>query len=295
MKINNENFLMKFFRKIGADSIAWSLRRLHCPVKKDDLVLEVGSGGNPYPRANVLCDAYLETIERHFDPLIYDRPTVLAFGENLPFKDNVFDFIIASHVLEHSPDPDKFLSEIQRVGKAGYIETPNAFFERLCSYPMHRLEIMQENGELIIYKKTASVEDKYLNNLLSNTVSTLFPKWVSKHPFNFHIRYYWSKEHGGIKYRIINPNYKFDWHFKQEENSSPSISFKNKIRKITISLLRNIFSQNKRNKHLNIINYLKCIKCGSDVLERNVSAIQCLKCGRKYKIINKNIIDFINL
>jgi len=286
---------MRLFRKLGFDSTAWSLRRLYCPVKKGDLVLEVGSGGNPYFRANVLCDAYLETSERYFEPLIYDRPTILAFAENLPFKDNAFDFVIASHVLEHSANPDRFLKEIQRVGKFGYIEVPDAFFERLCSYPMHRLEIMERNGELIIYKKTAPIEDRYLNELFNKKVSAIFPKWISKHPFDFHLRFFWSKEQGGIKYQIINPNYKFDWRFPQEEKtSSQQISFRNKIKKMIISLLRNMFSQNKRNRQINIMAYLKCIKCGSDVLERRESTIHCRKCNHKYKIINKNIINFID-
>ena len=49
--------IMKFFKFFNLDQLAWPLRRLHCPVKKHDLVLEVGSGGSPYPRSNVLCDA----------------------------------------------------------------------------------------------------------------------------------------------------------------------------------------------------------------------------------------------
>jgi len=61
-----------------------------------------------------------------------------------------------------------------------------------------------------------------------------------------------------------------------------------------ISLLRNMFSQNKRNRQINIMAYLKCIKCGSDVLERRESTIHCRKCNHKYKIINKNIINFID-
>ena len=111
------------------NKVKWSCRRLLLPISRDALVLEVGSGGNPYPRANVLLDAYQESRERHWDALVHDRPTILSFGENLPFKDKVFDYVIAAHVLEHTPNPEKFLSELQRVGKAGYIETPDAFME----------------------------------------------------------------------------------------------------------------------------------------------------------------------
>jgi hypothetical protein len=53
-----ESLAMRVLNRLGMERLAWSLRRLHCPVPPEDLVLEVGSGGNPYPRANVLLDAY---------------------------------------------------------------------------------------------------------------------------------------------------------------------------------------------------------------------------------------------
>lgn len=71
-ELKPESLLMKSFRYLGFDSVAWTLRRYHVPVKKSDLVLEVGSGGNPYPRANILVDAYENTQERHWVPLITD-------------------------------------------------------------------------------------------------------------------------------------------------------------------------------------------------------------------------------
>jgi len=42
---------------------------------------------------------------------------LLADAENLPFKDNSFDLVISSHVLEHLPDFQKGLREIKRVTK----------------------------------------------------------------------------------------------------------------------------------------------------------------------------------
>ena len=101
------------------DSISWSLRRWHVPVNKNDLVLEIGSGGNPYFRSNILCDADHRN-EDHFQELVTDRPLVVAYGENLPFKDNAFDFAIASYVFEHSRNPELFIKELGRVAKKGF-------------------------------------------------------------------------------------------------------------------------------------------------------------------------------
>ncbi|HXB60516.1 MAG TPA: class I SAM-dependent methyltransferase [Candidatus Acidoferrales bacterium] len=37
--------------------------------------------------------------------------------QNLPFEDNIYDFIFASHVLEHIPNDGKALQEIRRILK----------------------------------------------------------------------------------------------------------------------------------------------------------------------------------
>ena len=77
-------------------------------MNSTDLFLEVGSVRYPYLRSNILANACESTRERHWAPLVTYRPVILGFVENLPFKDNTFGFVIASHVLEHSTDPAKF-------------------------------------------------------------------------------------------------------------------------------------------------------------------------------------------
>jgi len=45
-----------------------------------------------------------------------------------PFKDNSVDYILASHIIEHLEDPDKFLRECHRILKKGgrmKIKTPH--------------------------------------------------------------------------------------------------------------------------------------------------------------------------
>jgi len=54
-----------------------------------------------------------------------DKNFVLIEDKKLPFKDNQFDFIYASHVIEHVDDVAYFISELQRISKKGYIELPS--------------------------------------------------------------------------------------------------------------------------------------------------------------------------
>ncbi|MFZ0711960.1 MAG: class I SAM-dependent methyltransferase [Terrimicrobiaceae bacterium] len=117
-------------------------------------VLEIGSGGNPWFRSNVLCDKYLsDNIERGNKPLVRDREFVQADATSLPFKDKEFDFVLCSHVAEHIDDIAAFFREIQRVGKAGYIETRNYFFEQTVGTATHDWALFVENGKLCAERK----------------------------------------------------------------------------------------------------------------------------------------------
>lgn len=269
---------MRFFRKLGQYRLAWSLRRLHVPVHKEALVLEIGSGGNPYPRANVLLDAHEETIERWFTPLVKDRPLVLGIAERLPFKDKSFDFIIASHVLEHSTDPDSFLCEIQRVGKAGYIEAPDAFFEKIIPYTFHRLEITEDNSQLIINKKTSWCPDPELAHLHEKRVKRL--NLTSKFPFEFHVRFYWEDK---IEYKVINAAVLTDWELPEQcihEVVKPSWRYR--IRLSIIPLLRWLFSQKRRNRNIDLISLLICPTCRSESIKMMNNRIVCNACTAVY-------------
>lgn len=61
---------------------------------------------------------------------LYKHHTVCD-AHDTPYEDNQFDFVICSHIAEHMPDMPKFLNEVSRIGKAGYIEVPSPFFENL--------------------------------------------------------------------------------------------------------------------------------------------------------------------
>ena len=272
-------------------NLKWSFRRLHlCKLDKSLLVLEVGSGGNPFPRANVLSDAFEITGERGWESLVSDRPTVLAYGENLPFKDKAFDFVICSHVLEHTPYPEKFLKELQRVAHAGYIETPDAFMERINPYKNHRLEVTVRDNVLVIRKKPAWIYDPDLVELYEDRAKAVITReTIPQHPSQFHMRYFWRDE---IKFKVINPEVDASW--IPQVNSTPSVvGIKSKLRLFILSLIRKLFSQSRRNTKLNILPLMRFPKCHSENLMRvSTSEINCKDCGAQYKI-NSNIFQII--
>ncbi len=58
----------------------------------------------------------------------YAKVDIVSPGDDLPFKDNVWDFVISSHVIEHFYDPIKTVEEWLRVTKPGgyvYIIAPH--------------------------------------------------------------------------------------------------------------------------------------------------------------------------
>ena len=278
-----ESGSMRFFRRLGFESLAWSLRRLHCPVGPEALVLEVGSGGNPYARANVLLDAYEATGERHWVPLLVDRPTVLGFVERLPFRDKAFDFVIASHVLEHSYNPAGFLEELQRVARGGYIEVPDAFMERINPYHDHRLEITVRHGRLRIRNKSAWQSDPDLVELYEDRAKRIMTKNViPNHPFAFHVRYYWRDK---IDYEIVNPETKPSDEATQDRPSSqqePNTRFR--VNAALGRLVRYLFSQRRRNSKIDLASLLRCTECYRSELRLDEEALSCLQCGRRYPI-----------
>lgn len=175
--------------------------RLNIPA--DALVLEIGSGHRPHPRADILTDKYLEDIERG-GRLITDRPFVQADAQQLPFKPGVFDYVICRHVLEHLETPERFFHEVSRVGRAGYIETPSAVWEWLHpSRAYHRWYVLELNGELVLMLKPADHVHLPFGHLfeLLNTYSPEYRLFIRRYADLFYVRHHWQ---GEVRY-CINP------------------------------------------------------------------------------------------
>ncbi len=147
-------------------------RRILNLLKEKSAVLDVGGWAAPFERATHVIDL------KPYDTRKGDR-TNEFFNKNTwyvldvcdkepwPFKNKMFDFVICSHVLEDVRDPLWVCSELQRVGKAGYIETPSRikesiigmdsqlpFSKEYAGYWHHRWLVEEQNGELIFTFKS---------------------------------------------------------------------------------------------------------------------------------------------
>jgi len=107
-------------------------------IRPDDLVIDIGSGGDPFPYATHLIDRFLEPTEHRHGPLVNrDKPLIAADVHNLPFRDKSFDFVYCAHILEHVDDPITACAEIMRIGKRGYLETPTMGEDILFAFTAH--------------------------------------------------------------------------------------------------------------------------------------------------------------
>ena len=81
-------------------------------------ILDIGCNQAAVEYAHTVAD--IQNFSHHYK----DKKFVLINSDKLPFKDNEFDFVYASHVIEHVDDILFFTKELKRISKNGYIELP---------------------------------------------------------------------------------------------------------------------------------------------------------------------------
>lgn len=137
-------------RRKSASTITAGWTRSKVPVTPEMLVVDIGSGAHPNPRADILVDRDLND-DRHrsgHSLVVDDRPLVCADVSALPFRDGAVDFAIVSHLAEHVDDPAAMCAELRRASVAGYIETPSPLCDKLLHEDYHIWRVDQRNGRL---------------------------------------------------------------------------------------------------------------------------------------------------
>ena len=157
-------------------------------------VLDIGCGYTAHKNATVICD--IQDLSNFYQ----DKKFIQLTDEVLPFKDKEFDFVIASHVIEHVKDVNSFIKELVRVSKKGYIELPtiledNLVFENKKDH-LWQAEFDDVEEELLISRKIQFIEPVL-------TVSTIkdFSNYFRQ---SLIIELYWENS---IEYKIIEKKY----------------------------------------------------------------------------------------
>ena len=157
---DHNNFYHGFYQQRSRDPYHSQWRSLSASFKAKNVVaalpnlsefnniLEVGSGTgelshylveyfscSPIHQSDVSATALADAADRY--PSSVASTTLLIPGDSLPFRDNAFDLVICSHVLEHVIDPVFLLRELLRISTLIFIEVPLDY--RCYSIPTQEL------------------------------------------------------------------------------------------------------------------------------------------------------------
>lgn len=136
-------------------------------IKPQDRILEIGPGGSPHPRADILLEKVFDDPkeaegQRGYAPKVKTDKKIIYYNDDIfPFKDKEFDYVICSQVLEHIENIDAFISEINRVGKAGYFEYPLIYYDYIYNFPEHITFVKKYNDHIVWMPKADSGISKF--------------------------------------------------------------------------------------------------------------------------------------
>lgn len=135
--------------------------------KPDETLLDVGINTTEYSAT----DNYLEKFYDHpekitavgqgditaFQERYREVTTLSGDGRHLNFPDNAFDIAYSNAVIEHvgtRDDQRRFLSELYRVSRRGYLTTPNRLFpiELHTRIPLLHLLLSKKNFDAVAIK-----------------------------------------------------------------------------------------------------------------------------------------------
>ena len=104
-----------------------SIKNINKAIKENPKwkILDIGCGYRAHPYASVIAD--VKDLSNHYE----GKKFIKINEKKLPFKDKEFDFVIASHVIEHVEDFEFFINELERISPKGYIELPSRLGDNL--------------------------------------------------------------------------------------------------------------------------------------------------------------------
>ena len=182
-------------------------------------ILDIGCGYRAHPNATVIAD--VQDLSNYYK----EKKFIKINEKKLPFKDKEFDFVIASHVIEHVEDFEFFIKELERISSKGYIELPSRLGDNLV------FENKTDHIWWFIYddinnKLLASKRNQLIEPFLTVSTAKLFEKIFRE---SLVIELAWDKK---IDYQIDN---------SLQQNNIKKISFFKLFRKYLSKKFRSFY------------------------------------------------------
>jgi SAM-dependent methyltransferase len=139
-------------------------------------ILDIGCNIAPVEFAQTVAD--VQNFSKFYEEK--NKKFVLIKEKNLPFSNNQFDFVYASHVIEHVEDLSFFISELKRISRKGYIELPSILEDNLVlstnSSDDHKWMFKFDDVEkvLLVEKKKQLIEPFITHGVLFDSLRKNF-------------------------------------------------------------------------------------------------------------------------
>jgi len=198
-----------------------SIKNINKVIKENPKwkILDIGCGYRAHPYASVIAD--VQDLSNHYE----GKKFIKINEKKLPFKDKEFDFVIASHVIEHVEDFEFFINELERISSKGYIELPSRLGDNLVfeNKTDHIWWFVYDdiNNKLLVSKRNQLVEP-----FLTVSTAKLFEKIFRE---SLVIELTWDKK---IDYQIDN---------SIQENNNEEISFLKLFKKYLSKKFRSFY------------------------------------------------------
>lgn len=221
-------------------------------------VLEIGPGSNPHPRSDVFLEKKFTSENEEFQqrgkaPKIeLNKPLYYYENDSFPFKDNEFDYVICSQVIEHVKNVDVFVNEINRVASKGYIEYPTIYYEYLYNFEVHQSLIYFDNSTLYWMPKENSNLDCFteIQKFFNETLDRKYFDFINQFKDYFFQGFEWEGKLRTYKASKLNDLCIQDLNITQYHNSNTNISYTSKTKLLRLYIRKFI-------KLLHIFKHLK--------------------------------------
>jgi len=131
-------------------------------LKNPGLMVDLGCGPHPHPKAKVAVDKFIEPEQRGLgggemiNTTSFEKNGICFINSDIsemPFADKEFDTAYCHHVIEHVDNPIKTCHEIQRIAKKGVFFAPSTFSEIAFGRPYHKWLMVAKGNTLIFIEK----------------------------------------------------------------------------------------------------------------------------------------------